>query len=348
VRNLLTDVAGIAVGHATDLALGSGVTAIVFDRPATAAVCVLGGAPGGRDTGLLAPEMTVDAVDAIVLSGGSAFGLDAAGGVQAALREMGRGYAVRDARVPIVPQAIIFDLLNGGNKDWGRFSPYRELGYAAAQDSGVQMGGGDSATAAGFALGSVGGGTGATTAMVKGGLGSASARTEAGHTVGAIAIVNAVGSPLIGGGPWFWAAPYEMDAEFGGLGWPDRIDTTLRLKGGPGIDTTATSTTIGLIATDATLTKAQAHRLAIMAHDGLARAVLPAHAPLDGDTIFAVATGYRPLGEAIPELTALGFAATLVMARAIARGVFDASALPIPSGQPSWRDRFDATQSTSP
>jgi len=334
----LTDVAGVAVGHATDLALGSGVTAIVFDRPATAAVCVLGGAPGGRDTGLLAPEMTVQAVDAIVLSGGSAFGLDAAGGVQAALREMGRGYAVRDARVPIVPQAIIFDLLNGGDKDWGRFSTYRELGYAAAQAAV-----GDSAPAAGFALGSVGGGTGATTATVKGGLGSASARTEAGHTVGAVAIVNAVGSPLIGGGPWFWAAPYERDAEFGGLGWPARIDTTLRLKGGPGIDATATSTTIGLVATDATLTKAQAHRLAIMAHDGLARAVLPAHAPLDGDTIFAVATGYRPLGEVIPELTALGFAATLVMARAIARGVHAASALPVPGGQPSWRDRFGVT-----
>ena len=368
MRNLLTDVAGVAVGHATDLALGSGVTAIVFDRPTTAAVCVLGGAPGGRDTGLLAPEMTVDAVDAIVLSGGSAFGLDAAGGVQAALREMGRGYAVRDARVPIVPQAIIFDLLNGGDKDWGRFSPYRELGYAAVQDSmagGSMAGGstvqgskaqrsaagasgGDSATAADFALGSVGGGTGATTATVKGGLGSASARTEAGHTVGAIAIVNAVGSPLIGGGPWFWAAPYERDAEFGGLGWPARMDTTLRLKGGPGIDTTATSTTIGLVATDAVLTKAQAHRLAIMAHDGLARAVLPAHAPLDGDTIFAAATGYRPLGEAIPELTALGFAAILVMARAIARGVFAATALALPGGQPAWRDRFGATQSGNP
>jgi len=357
----LTDVAGVAVGHATDLALGSGVTAILFDRPATAAVCVLGGAPGGRDTGLLAPEMTVEAVDAIVLSGGSAFGLDAAGGVQAALREMGRGYAVRDARIPIVPQAIIFDLLNGGNKDWGRFSPYRELGYAAAQaaaqgsaaqgsaaqGSAARAAGGDSAFAADFALGSVGGGTGATTATVKGGLGSASARTESGHTVGAIAIVNAVGSPLIGSGPWFWAAPYESDAEFGGLGWPEKIDTTLRLKGGPGIDTTATSTTIGLVATDATLTKAQAHRLAIMAHDGLARAVLPAHAPLDGDTIFAAATGYRPLGEAIPELTALGFAAILVMARAIARGVFAATALPVPGGQPAWFDRFGATQSTN-
>ena len=343
MRNLLTDVVGVSVGHATDLALGSGVTAILFDRPASAAVCVLGGAPGGRDTGLLAPEMTVDAVDAIVLSGGSAFGLDAAGGVQAALREMGRGYTVRNARIPIVPQAIIFDLLNGGNKDWGRFSPYRELGYAAAQGSTAGASGGDSA-AADFALGSVGGGTGATTATVKGGLGSASARTEAGHTVGAIAIVNAVGSPLIGNGPWFWAAPYERDAEFGGLGWPAEIDTTLRLKGGPGIDATATSTTIGLVVTDATLTKAQAHRLAIMAQDGLARAVLPAHAPLDGDTIFAAATGYRPLGEAIPELTALGFAATLVMARAIARGVFAATTLPVPGGQPAWRDRFGATQ----
>jgi L-aminopeptidase/D-esterase-like protein len=329
VRNLLTDVAGIAVGHATDPVLGSGVTAIVFDRPATAAVCVLGGAPGGRDTGLLAPEMTVEAVDAIVLSGGSAFGLDAAGGVQAALREMGRGYAIRDARVPIVPQAIIFDLLNGGNKDWGRFSPYRELGYAAAL---ACVEGGE------VALGSVGGGTGATTAVVKGGVGSASAQTAAGHVVGALAIVNAVGSPLIGTGPWFWAAPFEQGAEFGGLGWPARIDTALRLKGGPG-----TSTTIGLVATDAALSKAQAHRLAVMGHDGLARAILPAHAPLDGDTIFAAATGRRPLGDAVAELTALGFAATLVMARAIARGVHAATALSVFGGQASWADRFGAT-----
>src|ERR1700677_3795726 len=174
MRNLLTDVAGIAVGHATDLALGSGVTAILFDRAATAAVCVLGGAPGGRDTGLLAPEMTVQAVDAIVLSGGSAFGLDAAGGVQAALREMGRGYAVRDARIPIVPQAIIFDLLNGGDKDWGRFSPYRELGYAAARAAVDQAAGSHD-----FALGSIGGGTGATTAPGRGGVGRGGRRRPA-------------------------------------------------------------------------------------------------------------------------------------------------------------------------
>ena len=166
-RNLLTDVAGIAVGHAEDMLLGSGVTAILFDRPSVAAVSVLGGAPGGRDTDMLAPQNTIEAVDAIVLSGGSAFGLDAAGGVQAALREQGRGIAIRDVLVPIVSQAIIFDLANGGNKDWGRFSPYRDLGYAAACAVGRD-----------FALGSVGGGAGATTATVKGGLGSASSVTR--------------------------------------------------------------------------------------------------------------------------------------------------------------------------
>jgi L-aminopeptidase/D-esterase-like protein len=325
-RNLLTDVAGIMVGHAQDFGLGSGVTAILFDRPAVAAVSVLGGAPGGRDTDMLAPQNSAPAVDAIVLSGGSAFGLDAAGGVQAALREQGRGLAIRDVLVPLVPQAIIFDLANGGDKNWGRFSPYRDLGYAAACAVGED-----------FALGSVGGGTGATTATVKGGIGSASAMTSSGHTVAAIAVVNAVGSATIGVGPWFWAAPYEQNGEFGARGWPIAFDTALRLKGTPG-----TSTTIGLVATDAVLTKAQALRLAIMAHDGLARAVLPAHAPMDGDTMFAAATGLRPMNDPVRELTQLGHAATLVMARAIARGVYEAIALDVPGAQRSWRDRFAA------
>ena len=325
-RNLLTDVPGVLVGHAEDLRLGSGVTAILFDQPAVAAVSVMGGAPGGRDTDMLAPQNTVQAIDAIVLSGGSTFGLDAAGGVQAALREQGRGLAVRDVRVPIVPQAIIFDLANGGDKDWGRFSPYRDLGYAAA-----------CALTEEFSLGSVGGGTGATTATVKGGLGSASATTRSGYTVAAIAVVNAVGSVTIGDGPWFWAAPFEQDGEFGGRGWPLSFDTAVRLKGTPG-----TSTTIGLVATDAVLTKPQALRLAIMAHDGLARAVLPAHAPMDGDTMFAAATGLRPLTDPLRELTELGHAATLVMARAVARGVFEAAALQVPGAQRSWRDCFTA------
>lgn len=322
-RNLLTDIAGISVGHATDFLLASGVTAVLFDTPAVASVAVHGGAPGGRDTQMLEPEMTIDAIDAIVLSGGSAFGLDAAGGVQAWLREQGRGFAVRGMRVPLVSQAIIFDLANGGDKNWGRYSPYQQLGYAAAV----------AATHENFALGSVGAGTGATTATVKGGLGSASARTSTGHMVAALAVVNAIGSPLIGDGPWFWAAPFEVQGEFGGRGWPSPMPdsvATPRFKGGP-------ATTIGLIVTDAALTKAQAKRLAIMAHDGLARAILPAHAPMDGDTIFAAATGARAVAD-MAGLTELGHAATITVARAIARGVYEAESRA--GAQPSWRQRF--------
>ncbi len=325
-RNLLTDIAGIAVGHAADFDLATGVTAVVFDRPAVAAVSVLGGAPGGRDTDMLAPENTVSAVDAIVLSGGSAFGLDAAGGVQAALREQGRGIAMGAARIPIVPQAIIFDLLRGAKQDWGRFSPYRELGYEAA-----------TAATADCPLGTVGAGVGATTATLKGGLGSASAVTSHGHMVAAVVVVNAVGSTTIGDGPWFWAAPFEQAAEFGGRGWPPTFDTRLRLK-----RPRSTATTIGLVATDAALTKAQTKRLAIMAHDGLARAIVPAHAPLDGDTMFAASTGARAMTDAIGELTELGHAAALVTARAIARGVYEATTLPVAGALPSWRDRFGA------
>lgn len=319
---------GVSVGHATDLTLGSGVTAVLFDAPAVTAAMVLGGAPGGRDLGALELESTLSQTDAVVLSGGSAFGLDAAGGVQAALREDGRGFAIAGKTVPLVPQAIIFDLANGGEKGWGRFSPYAALGYDAAR----------AAAHGHFALGSVGAGTGATTAWVKGGLGAAQAVTEAGHTVLAIAVVNAIGTPLIGNGPHFWAAPFEVDGEFGGLGWPATIpaaDLALRTKGRP-----QPATTIGIVITDAVLTKPQAKRLAVMAHDGLARAVLPAHAPMDGDTIFASSTGARPLHDPVAELTGLGHAATLAFARAVARGVFEAQALPYPGALPAWRDRY--------
>jgi L-aminopeptidase/D-esterase-like protein len=248
--------------------------------------------------------------------------------VQAVLRAAGRGVQIRTARVPIAPQAIIFDLLNGGDKDWGVFSPYRDLGHAAAR----------AAAAGPFALGTVGAGTGATTATFKGGLGSASTTLSSGHGVAALAVVNAIGSPTIGTGRHFWAAPFEVDAEFGGLGWPAKItpaDVALRSKG-------MLATTIGLVATDAALTKSQCKRLAIMAHDGLARAILPAHAPMDGDTIFAAATGTR--GRA--DLTALGHAACQVMARAIARGVFEAAALPFPGAQRAWRDGLSSVHAT--
>ena len=200
MRNLITDVPGIKVGHGTDLRLGSGSTVVVFDEPAVASIDVRGGGPGTRESALLDPAGTVEGIDAIVLSGGSAFGLDAASGAQAWLREQGRGFAVRTARVPIVPAAVLFDLLSGGDKDWGRFPPYRELGYAAAASA-----------AADFALGSVGAGTGATTVNYKGGIGSASAQTPDGHIVGALAAVNAVGSVVVDRGPWFWAAPFEAE-----------------------------------------------------------------------------------------------------------------------------------------
>lgn len=322
--NLLTDIEGVAVGHATDPVLGSGVTAIVFDEPAIASGSVLGGAPGGRDTALLDPSMTVQAVDAFVLSGGSAFGLDAAGGVQAGLREIGRGFQVGTTRVPIVPQAILMDLLNGGNKGWGLYSPYREMGYEAFK----------AAKAGALELGTVGAGTGATTATFKGGIGSASAVTSSGHKVGALVAANALGSATVGEGPHFWAAPFEENGEFGGLGLPHDFDHRLRLKGH-----NITSTTIGVIVTDAVLTKAQAHRLSIMAHDGLARAILPAHLPLDGDTIFSASTGRKALGDPA-EFLEICHLATLVTARAIARGVYEATSLPVPNAQVAWRDKF--------
>ncbi|NTJ43224.1 P1 family peptidase [Agrobacterium larrymoorei] len=329
LHNLLIDIDGVSVGHATDLTLGSGVTAIVFDEPAIASGSTLGGAPGGRDTALLDPSMTVETVDAFVLSGGSAFGLDAAGGVQAGLREIGRGFQVGATRVPIVPQAILMDLLNGGNKDWGLHSPYRDMGYDAFKAVSRDP----------FLLGTVGAGTGATTATFKGGLGSASAKTSFGITVAAIVAVNAMGSATVGSGKHFWAAPFEKNGEFGGLSLPPQftdVDSAMRIKG-----VTLTATTIGAVVTDAVLTKAQVHRLSIMAHGGLARAILPSHLASDGDTMFAAATCRATLREA-SEFHELCHLTALVMARAIARGVFEATALPHEGAQPSWRDWFGA------
>ncbi len=327
MRNLITDIAGIRVGHAEDARLGSGSTVIVFDAAVVASVDVRGGGPGTRETALLDPAQTVEGIDAIVLSGGSAFGLDAASGVQAYLREQGRGFRIRDAVVPIVPGAIMFDLLNGGDKNWGRYPPYRELGYEAAKNA-----------AADFALGSAGAGLGATTATLKGGTGSASAMTRDGIAVGALVVVNAVGTAVVGEGPHFWAAPFEQNGEFGGRGWPASIapsDLKIRAKGGP-----QENTTIAVIATDAKLSKAQCNRLAVMAQDGLARAIYPVHTPLDGDTVFSAAIGDKQLGDPFYGLAELGMVAANVMARAVARGVYEATALPFAGALPSWKDKF--------
>jgi L-aminopeptidase/D-esterase-like protein len=330
LKNLLTDIAGIRVGHADDATLASGVTAIIFDKPAVASIDVRGGGPGTREGALLQLDSTVEAVDAIALSGGSALGLDAAGGVQAWLAEQGRGMRIRDAVIPIVPGAICFDLLNGGNKAWGRFPPYRDLGYAAA-----------AAAAGEFALGSAGAGMGATTANFKGGLGSASATTADGVMVAALAVVNAVGSVTVGDGPWFWAAPFEVGDEFGGRGLPTAFTPdmlTARLKGGP-VAAPAENTTLVAVVTDAILTKPQARRLAMIAQTGMARAIYPVHAPLDGDVMFAAATCEKPI-DPLFGLTELGMVAANTVARAIARGVYLADALSFPGAVPSWKQRF--------
>ena len=328
--NLITDLPGVRVGHAHDAGIASGVTAVVFDTANVASGVTRGGGPSTRDTTLLEPEMTVASIDAVMLSGGSVFGLDAAGGAISLLRQQGRGFVVGAVRVPIAVQATTFDLLNGGGKDWGRMPPYWELGWQAAE----------AAASGRFALGTAGAGYGATTALLKGGVGSASAVTASGFAVGAIVVVNAVGSATIGDGPHFWAAPWEVGAEFGGLGQPAHVPPEarqLRMKGA-----SPPSTTIALVVTDAVLTKAQAKRLAIMADDGLARAIRPVHAPMDGDTVFAVATLQRPLRVEAYELTGIGLTAADCLARAIARGVYEATALPFPGALPAWKDRFAA------
>ncbi len=326
-RNLLTDVAGVRVGHAGDARLGSGATVVVFDKAVVASVDVRGGGPGTRETALLDPAQTVEGIDTIVLSGGSAFGLDAASGAQAHLREIGRGFQVREARVPIVPAAILFDLLSGGDKKWGRYPPYREFGYEAAKSADID-----------FALGTIGAGVGATTVNLKGGIGSASAVTGGGITVGAIAAANAAGGVTIGDTPHFWAAPFEQGKEFGGRGWPQAMPPDalrFRSKGNVG-----ENTTLAVIATDAKLTKAQCKRLAVMAQTGLARAIYPVHTPLDGDVVFAASTGDKPLSDPVHAMSELGMLAADVLARAIARGIYEAQALPFPGALPSYRDKF--------
>ncbi|WP_027236099.1 P1 family peptidase [Leisingera caerulea] len=321
-RNLITDVPGILVGNAQDAALKSGTTVLTADAPFTASVHVMGGAPGTRETDLLAPDKSVARIDALVLSGGSAFGLDACSGVMDALHEAGRGFPVGPARVPLVPGAILFDLLNGGDKAWDQ-NPYRALGRAAFE-----------AAAEDFSLGTAGAGAGALTAMLKGGLGSASLVLDSGVTVGALVAANPLGAVTTPGERHFWAAPFEIGDEFGGLG-PDtaaglgrnlrsRKIEAIQKPGGAPLPPERANTTIAIVATDAALSKAQCQRLATAAHDGIGRAIVPAHTPGDGDLVFAASTGTRALEAADAELETLCHAAALCLSRAIARAVFHA------------------------
>jgi L-aminopeptidase/D-esterase-like protein len=311
---------GFRIGHAEDQDVLSGVTAIVPDRPAIGAVHVMGGAPGTRETDLLSPEQLVQEVDAIVLSGGSAFGLDAASGVQAWLREQGRGFPVGDHRIPVVPSAILYDLGNGGNKNWGRYPPYRELGYEAATNLTQSP-----------ALGRVGAGLGATVAGTRGGFGMASQQLQACVTVCSIAACNAVGSVYIPGTKHFWAAPFEKDEEFGGRGYPhpipgyaDDIVTKGNTETQDNGKSSRENTTLVVVMTNARLSQAGCKRMAINAHDGFARAVYPVHTPVDGDIVFVLSSNEIDCQEAGVQPLHLYTAAANTVTRAIARGVYEA------------------------
>ena len=327
-RNLITDAPGLKVGQAEDARARTGVTVILPDDRAVCACDVRGGAPGTRETDALAPENLVEAVDAVVLSGGSVYGLAAADGAVAWLGARGRGYGLVAGvpPSPVVPAAILFDMANGGDKAWGEEPPHRALGRAACEAAGLEV-----------KLGTAGAAYGAMAGALKGGIGSASFVTADGFTVGALAAVNCWGSVVAGDGRTFWAAPFEVSGEFGGLG-PAALSTPLDDWGLAKAPAGGRNTTIACVATDAVLTPAQAKRLAVMAQDGLARAIRPVHAPFDGDVVFALATGRRPLGDT-PDYTVarLGALAADCLARAVARGVYEATPWPGADVR-CWRD----------
>jgi L-aminopeptidase/D-esterase-like protein len=330
-RNLITDVPGLLVGQAEDGAGITGTTVVLAEAPAVAAVDVRGGAPGSRETELLDPAALVTRIDAIVLSGGSAFGLDAAGGVMEGLVAMGRGFRVRDVLVPIVPAAILFDLGFPGRVPWTSEPPYRRLGRQALSRAGRD-----------FALGNAGAGLGAKAGRLKGGIGSASLRLDDGVTVGALVAVNSWGSVVRPDRGRLWAAELALPGEIE----PQPPHPALPLDpedfSACAAAVAVANTTIAVVATDAPLDRGGCRRLAIMAQDGLAQAIRPAHTPFDGDTVFALATSVGgedgPGGHIDPaRLARLGSAAAACLARAIMRAVIEAAPL---GGYPSWRQRW--------
>ncbi|MEM7728979.1 MAG: P1 family peptidase [Pseudomonadota bacterium] len=315
---------GLRVGHAHDADVRTGVTVVLPDRPALCAVDVRGGGPGTRETDTLALGGLIDRVHAIVLSGGSVYGLAAADAVAARLGAERTGYAASaDPAVPvspIVPAAILFDNANGGNKDWGDRPPFAALGRAALD-----------AVSGDTPEGRVGAGFGAMAGTYPGGLGVASERARDAR-VWALIAANPVGSPFLPGTAVPYAWIYGRDDEFGGAAppanyrWSAPTDTKLSGRSdtgekpglGPG-----QNTVIGLVATDAALGPSDLKRLAIMAQDGIAMAVQPAHTPLDGDTLFAISVGECPADGPVA-VSELGAAAARAVARALTRGVLAA------------------------
>lgn len=317
-RNDITDVPGFRIGNAEDADVRTGVTVILSDGPAVCAGDVRGGGPGTRETDLLDPSTLVTRADAVVLAGGSSYGLAAADGVAAWLGARGRGFSlVKSPGVPpspIVPAAILYDLANGGAKDWGIDPPYRRLGLEACE----------AAVDGPAPLGRAGAGFGAKAGNTLGGLGSASYATGD-LIVGALVAVNSFGSVKMPGSDVFWAWPFEEENEFGGR----RPTPNWRPIGDMPADTklaaakARANTTIGVVAVSASLTQSDARRVAIMAQDGLARAIRPVHGPTDGDAIFVLAGGEEKPCDPLA-LTRIGLLAADCVARAVARGVFEA------------------------
>lgn len=319
VENHIVDVPGLQVGHAHDPIVNTGTSVILMDVPATAAVAVAGGGPGTRETDLLSAGMLVNNVDAVVLSGGSAYGLAAADGVAAILGAQGRGFAMTKLpgipKTPIVPAAILYDLANGGDKAWADTPPYQALGKEALNNAGRKTD-----------LGRLGAGYGARAGQARGGIGSASILTKEGFSVGALAAVNCFGSVYMPGSEAFWAWPYEIAGEFGGQRPETDYDADAEDWGDAKINPAlGQNTTIACIATDIALSPSDAQRVADMALAGFARAIRPVFTPFDGDTVFVVSTAQKPLPapEAL-SLARLGELAASTLARAIARGVFEA------------------------
>jgi L-aminopeptidase/D-esterase-like protein len=326
MSNSITDVAGVLVGHhqRTGDGWATGTTVVLLPPGSTGAVDGRGGAPGTRETDLLVPENLVQQVDAVCLSGGSAYGLAAADGVMRWLSERNRGLRIGAAEhevVPIVPGAVLFDL---PRSDWGN-RPDASFGYAACENAAVD-----------FAVGTVGAGTGAKVGQLKGGIGTASVEVD-GFTVGALAAVNAAGSAVDPQTGVPYAADHEVGGEFGVV-WPNAPGVL------PEVAPTDLNTTVGVVAVDADLTKTECRRLAVAAQDGLARAVRPSHTMFDGDTVFAVATKARSLGSFEGPFGPVGRAAALdrlcaaaaeVFARAMVHGVLAATSL---AGLPAYRD----------
>ncbi len=335
--NLITDVEGIKVGNAQNYDLQSGVTVLVPDEACVAAVDIRGGAPGARETALLDPTCTIDRVHAITLSGGSAWGLNAADGVMKGLKSQGRGIKWQDAIIPIVPTSIVFDLLNGGNKNWGDVNPYQMLGEQALLQASLN-----------FELGNYGAGTGTKAGGIKGGLGSASFVYKNRFTVGALVVANPIGSVLMPNSKVFWAWPFEQNGEFGNqkpssdlqkyaLDFPFNfmgdVDIQKNNEGAALIQ----NTTLAIIATDLILTKAQAMRIAMAAQDGLARAIRPVHTPLDGDTVYVLSTGLKTMEDPLMDMAKLAMLGADCLSRAIARSVYHAKSL---GNWTSYQDKY--------